>query len=169
MDMIFRGWSMSLFQPHDSRLEARVSVRLLTRTARKLAPTEAGERMLRALGPALDTIAGRRLIANVRSWRSLRVFTFDPLTAECCDPSVSHDQARNHPKRPPAISGAAESPKRSASELAPLSPFRAAWNCLARKPTSHRISRIENIRDIEAHTLPEDVRRIDEVQAKVGR
>ena len=77
MDMIFRGWSMSLFQPHDSRLEARVSVRLLTRTARKLAPTEAGERMLRALGPALDTIAGRRLIANVRSGGA---FAFSPST-----------------------------------------------------------------------------------------
>ncbi len=39
-----------------SRLEARVGVRLLTRTTRKVAPTEAGERMLQALRPALDTI-----------------------------------------------------------------------------------------------------------------
>jgi DNA-binding transcriptional LysR family regulator len=34
-----------------------VGVRLLTRTTRNVAPTEAGERMLRALGPALDAIA----------------------------------------------------------------------------------------------------------------
>jgi DNA-binding transcriptional LysR family regulator len=40
-----------------NRLEARVGVLLLTRTTRKLAPTEAGERMLQALGPALDAIA----------------------------------------------------------------------------------------------------------------
>ncbi len=35
-----------------NRLEARVGVRLLARTTRNVAPTEAGERMLRALGPA---------------------------------------------------------------------------------------------------------------------
>jgi DNA-binding transcriptional LysR family regulator len=32
-------------------------VRLLTRTTRKVAPTEAGERLLKSLGPALDDIA----------------------------------------------------------------------------------------------------------------
>ena len=67
------GTSQSALSHTVNRLEARVGVRLLTRTTRRLAPTEAGERMLRALGPALDTIAGRRLIANVRSWRILRV------------------------------------------------------------------------------------------------
>jgi DNA-binding transcriptional LysR family regulator len=38
------------------RLEARLGVRLLTRTTRSVAPTEAGERLLRTLGPALDRI-----------------------------------------------------------------------------------------------------------------
>ena len=38
------------------RLEARLGVRLLTRTTRSVAPTEAGARLLRGLGPALDTI-----------------------------------------------------------------------------------------------------------------
>jgi DNA-binding transcriptional LysR family regulator len=38
------------------RLEARLGVRLLTRTTRSVAPTEAGERLLRTLGPALDKI-----------------------------------------------------------------------------------------------------------------
>ena len=37
-------------------LEQRLGLRLLTRTTRSLAPTEAGERLLRTLGPALDDI-----------------------------------------------------------------------------------------------------------------
>ncbi|MGX9966623.1 LysR family transcriptional regulator [Roseomonas sp. F4] len=37
-------------------LEARLGLRLLTRTTRSVAPTEAGERLLRALGPAFDGI-----------------------------------------------------------------------------------------------------------------
>jgi len=37
-------------------LEANLGIRLLTRTTRSVAPTEAGERLLRALGPALDQI-----------------------------------------------------------------------------------------------------------------
>jgi DNA-binding transcriptional LysR family regulator len=37
-------------------LEARLGLRLLTRTTRSLAPTEAGERLLRSLGPAFDEI-----------------------------------------------------------------------------------------------------------------
>src|SRR4051812_47306111 len=38
------------------RLETRLGVRLLTRTTRKVAPTDAGERLLRTLRPALDEI-----------------------------------------------------------------------------------------------------------------
>jgi len=37
-------------------LEARLGLRLLTRTTRSVAPTEAGERLLRAAGPRLDEI-----------------------------------------------------------------------------------------------------------------
>ncbi len=37
-------------------LEERLGVRLLTRTTRSVTPTEAGERLLRTLGPALDDI-----------------------------------------------------------------------------------------------------------------
>ncbi len=37
-------------------LEARLGLRLLARTTRSVAPTEAGERLLRSLGPALDQI-----------------------------------------------------------------------------------------------------------------
>ena len=51
------GTSQSALSHTINRLEARVGVRLLTRTTRNVALTEAGERMLRALGPALDAIA----------------------------------------------------------------------------------------------------------------
>ena len=36
------------------RLEASLGVRLLSRTTRSVAPTDAGERLLRTLRPALD-------------------------------------------------------------------------------------------------------------------
>jgi DNA-binding transcriptional LysR family regulator len=51
------GTSQSALSHTVNRLEARVGVRLLTRTTRKVAPTEAGERMLLALNPALEAIA----------------------------------------------------------------------------------------------------------------
>lgn len=41
------------------RLEARLGLRLLNRTTRSVAPTAAGERLLEALGPALDNIDAR--------------------------------------------------------------------------------------------------------------
>ncbi len=50
------GTSQSALSHTLNRLEARVGVRLLTRTTRKVAPTEAGERMLRVLGPALGAV-----------------------------------------------------------------------------------------------------------------
>src|SRR5919202_2097012 len=37
-------------------LEERLGLRLLTRTTRSVAPTEAGERLLRTVGPRLDEI-----------------------------------------------------------------------------------------------------------------
>lgn len=39
-------------------LEERLGIRLLTRTTRSVAPTDAGERLLRTIGPHLDEIAG---------------------------------------------------------------------------------------------------------------
>ncbi len=38
------------------RLEARLGLRLLTRTTRSVSPTQAGERLLRTVGPRLDEI-----------------------------------------------------------------------------------------------------------------
>src|SRR5271166_2616161 len=67
-------------EPHHNRLEERVGVRLLTRTTRNVAPTEAGERMLRALGPALDTIA--EALAPARELREKPAGTIRITTSE---------------------------------------------------------------------------------------
>src|SRR5271157_2214669 len=74
------GTSQSALSHTINRLEARVGVRLLTRTTRKLAPTEAGERMLRALGPALDTIA--EALASARELREKPAGTIRITTSE---------------------------------------------------------------------------------------
>jgi DNA-binding transcriptional LysR family regulator len=50
------GTSQSALSHTIRRLEARLGVRLLTRTTRNVAPTEAGERLLATLRPALDSI-----------------------------------------------------------------------------------------------------------------
>lgn len=50
------GTSQSALSYTVRRLEERLGVRLLTRTTRSVSPTEAGERLLRTLGPALDKI-----------------------------------------------------------------------------------------------------------------
>ena len=50
------GTSQSALSHTVRRLEARLGVRLLTRTTRSVAPTEAGERLLGTLRPALDSI-----------------------------------------------------------------------------------------------------------------
>jgi DNA-binding transcriptional LysR family regulator len=50
------GTSQSALSFAIRRLETRLGVRLLARTTRSVAPTEAGERLLRTLGPALDQI-----------------------------------------------------------------------------------------------------------------
>src|SRR4051812_35694876 len=50
------GVSQSALSQTVRGLEARLGLRLLTRTTRSVAPTEAGERLLRTLGPALDEI-----------------------------------------------------------------------------------------------------------------
>ncbi len=50
------GVSQSALSHAMRNLEARLDVRLLTRTTRSVAPTEAGERLLRRLGPHLQEI-----------------------------------------------------------------------------------------------------------------
>lgn len=48
-------------------LEARLGVRLLARTTRSVAPTAAGERLLRSLAPALDAVG--QGLADLADWR----------------------------------------------------------------------------------------------------
>jgi DNA-binding transcriptional LysR family regulator len=50
------GVSQSALSQTVRGLEARLGLRLLTRTTRNVAPTEAGERLLRTVGPRLDDI-----------------------------------------------------------------------------------------------------------------
>jgi DNA-binding transcriptional LysR family regulator len=50
------GVSQSALSHTIRQLEARLGVRLLTRTTRSVAPTEAGERLLRTLAPRFDEI-----------------------------------------------------------------------------------------------------------------
>ncbi len=53
------GTSQSALSHTIKRLEARLGVRLLMRTTRSVAPTDAGERLLETLRPALDDIDAR--------------------------------------------------------------------------------------------------------------
>jgi DNA-binding transcriptional LysR family regulator len=53
-----RGVSASSLSDALRRLEARLGVRLLNRTTRSVTPTEAGERLLERLAPALGEVAG---------------------------------------------------------------------------------------------------------------
>lgn len=53
------GTSQSTLSHTIRRLEARIGVRLLTRTTRSVVPTEAGERLLATLRPALDSIGAQ--------------------------------------------------------------------------------------------------------------
>jgi DNA-binding transcriptional LysR family regulator len=53
------GTSQSALSHTMRRLETRLGLRLLTRTTRSVAPTEAGERLIETLRPALDDIHDR--------------------------------------------------------------------------------------------------------------
>ncbi len=58
------GGSASGFSEAVSRLEARLGVRLLNRTTRSVAPTEAGARLLDRLGPALGEVEAALDVVN---------------------------------------------------------------------------------------------------------
>jgi DNA-binding transcriptional LysR family regulator len=53
------GTSQSALSHTIRRLEARLGLRLLTRTTRSVAPTEAGERLVETLRPAFEDIEGK--------------------------------------------------------------------------------------------------------------
>ena len=53
------GVSQSALSHTIRALEERLGLRLLTRTTRSVAPTEAGERLLRTVGPRFDEASAR--------------------------------------------------------------------------------------------------------------
>lgn len=74
------GTSQSALSHTIRRLETSLGVRLLTRTTRSVAPTAAGERLLKTLGPALDDVALE--LASVRELREKPAGTIRITTSE---------------------------------------------------------------------------------------
>ncbi len=74
------GTSQSALSHTIRRLEERLGVRLLVRTTRRVAPTEAGERLLKTLGPALDEIAVQ--LASISELRDKPAGTIRITTSE---------------------------------------------------------------------------------------
>ncbi len=74
------GTSQSSLSHTIRRLEARLGVRLLTRTTRNVAPTDAGERLLATLGPALESIDSE--LASLRELRERPAGTIRITTSE---------------------------------------------------------------------------------------
>lgn len=80
------GTSQSALSHTVRRLETRLGVRLLTRTTRRVAPTQAGERLLKTLGPAFDTIAAE--LASLSELREKPAGTIRLTTSEHAAHSV---------------------------------------------------------------------------------
>lgn len=74
------GVSQSALSHSMRRLEAKLGLRLLTRTTRSVAPTEAGERLIDVLGPAFHEIDAR--IASLRELRDQPAGTIRITTSE---------------------------------------------------------------------------------------
>ena len=73
-------------------LEQRVGVRLLTRTTRSVAPTEAGERLLTTIGPHFDGIeAGLAALSELRDKPAgtIRITTGDHVAERILEPAVA--------------------------------------------------------------------------------
>jgi DNA-binding transcriptional LysR family regulator len=74
------GVSQSALSQTVAGLEERLGVRLLTRTTRSVAPTEAGERLLARIGPHFDGIEAE--LAALGEWREKPVGTIRITTSE---------------------------------------------------------------------------------------
>ena len=91
------GVSQSALSYTIKELEARLKMRLLTRTTRSVSPTEAGERLLRSVGPRIEEIETeleavtalreslRAPSASPRS-NSRRTRYWSPSLRSCCGP-----------------------------------------------------------------------------------
>jgi DNA-binding transcriptional LysR family regulator len=85
------GTSQSALSHTIRRLETRLGIRLLTRTTRRVAATEAGERLLGVLGPALEGIAAE--LAAIRELRArpagrIRITTGEHAAATVLAPAL---------------------------------------------------------------------------------
>jgi DNA-binding transcriptional LysR family regulator len=80
------GTSQSALSHTVRRLEARLGLRLLTRTTRSVAPTDAGEKLIETLRPALDEIDGR--LAALTELREKPAGTIRITTGETAAESV---------------------------------------------------------------------------------
>jgi DNA-binding transcriptional LysR family regulator len=80
------GTSQSALSYTIRRLETRLGVRLLARTTRSVAPTEAGARLLRTLGPALDQIGSE--LASLSELRDKPAGTIRITTGEHAAESI---------------------------------------------------------------------------------
>lgn len=80
------GTSQSALSHTLRRLEARLGVRLLTRTTRSVAPTQAGERLLATLGPALDHV--RAELEAISEFREKPAGTIRVTTSEHAAKSI---------------------------------------------------------------------------------
>ena len=74
------GISQSALSYTMRRLEARLGIRLLNRTTRSVAPTQAGERLLRTLAPALSNISAE--LASLSELREKPAGTIRITTSE---------------------------------------------------------------------------------------
>ena len=87
------AWRISTgAQPYHQHLEARLGLRLLTRTTRSVAPTEAGERLLQTVGPHVDEI--ETALANLSALRekpagSLRLTSGEHATDTILAPALT--------------------------------------------------------------------------------
>lgn len=96
------GVSQSALSPTISRFEARLGVRLLTRTTRSVAPTQAGERLLRSAGPALRRSCGCVRSAQVATSMTTGCFTSHRSTSARTSPAMPAPPCRTrcHPAAP---------------------------------------------------------------------
>jgi DNA-binding transcriptional LysR family regulator len=86
------GVSPSALSHRIRGLEERLGVRLLTRTTRSVAPTEAGERLLGAIGPHFDGIEAELAALSelrVRPAGTIRITTGDHAAETILEPAVT--------------------------------------------------------------------------------